>query len=943
MTTIITKADLLEPHRRLLPQLEVQSSSRRRRDRVVMAVSLILAAAVSVLAFLLVRSQENRTFEAQFEIDSADRVRAIQQEMRLNLELLQSVLSFYMASKEVDRGEFERFLETSVATHPGVQALQWAPLVALENRDSFEREARDVRTPGFEITELNSDGHIVRAMPRPLYCPVTYTVPYNGNERASGYDLLSHPERRQTLWTARDSGEIRASAGLTLVQGEKGLLAAAPVYRTNPVPASLQMRQNTLSGFCVGVFRLRAIVDKALASFQRPGINLALFDVTDPSQPDPLTFHSSATPAQDSTAVALPAPAALQHSAEVPVAGRRWQIVCTPSPTYREGFSRWQSWSALGGGAGLTAFLAFSFLQHRRYSDSLESRVARRTEQLAKACQEIEVEINVRSEAEKALRRNREQLLGIINNTTAVIYMKDSQGRYLLINERYKALFNLTEEQIIGRTDHDIFPLAVADAIRANDVKVLAATNALEIEEVVRRRDEPRTYISVKFALRDERGTAYAICGISTDITERKRIEKDLLASQQRYDLILNGIKDGIWDWNLQTNEVYFSPHWKSMLGYAEHEISNSFSAWQNLLHPDDAERATLTINAFLAGRRPVYELEHRLRHKDGTYRWILARGIALRDARGQAVRMAGSHVDLTERKRAEEELRLANVALEERQALLARALADLKITNDQLQSTQLQLIQAEKLESIGKLAAGVAHEVKNPLQTMLMGLTYLETKLSAADQDVKLTCADMREAINRADSIVRGLLQMAGSPELDMTEEDLNVVLEKALWLVNYSMNATQVTAVRRLDPGLPRVWIDLGKMEQVFINLLTNAIHAMPHGGTLYVSSFVEPVIDTGSLHADGRAGRIIVQIQDTGTGISPENLERLFTPFFTTKQKGLGTGLGLSVTKSIVELHGGHIELINAPGGGVRVTVTLPATKEHVYEKSTHPVCR
>jgi PAS domain S-box-containing protein len=941
--TTINKTDLLNPHRRLIPELEVQSSSRRRRDYVVMVVSLGLAGAVAVLAYLLVRSQENRAFEAQFRIDSADRVRAVHQEMRRNLELLQSVVSFYMASQEVDRREFERFVATSVAAHPGVQALQWAPLVASEDRDGFERSARDVRTPRFEITELNSDGHIVRAMPRPLYCPVTYTVPFDGNERASGYDLLSHPERRQALWAARDSAEIRASTRLALVQGEKGLLAAAPVYRTNPVAVSLQMRQDNLSGFCVGVFRVRTIVERSLDSFQRPGISLALFDVTDPARPDLLAFHPADAPAQDPPMAAATALQGLQHVDEVPVAGRRWRILCTPSPVYRAGFSRWQSWSALGGGAGLTAFLAFSFLQHRRYSDSLEGRVARRTQQLAKAYQDIEGEINVRNEAEKALRRNREQLLGIINNTTAVIYMKDPQGRYLLINERYKALFSLTEAQIIGRTDHDIFPLAVADAIRANDLKVLTAVEALEIEEVVRRRDEPRTYISVKFALRDERGTAYAVCGISTDITERKRTEEALLASQQRYDLILNGIRDGIWDWNLQSNEVYFSPHWKSMLGYAEHEVSNTFSAWQNLLHPDDAERATLTINAFLAGRRPVFELEHRLRHKDGTYRWILARGVALRDARGQAVRMAGSHVDLTERKRAEEELRLTNVALEERQALLARALADLKITNEQLQSTQLQLIQAEKLESIGKLAAGVAHEVKNPLQTMLMGLTYLETKLSAADQDVKLTCADMREAINRADAIVRGLLQMAGSPELDMTEEDLNVVLEKALWLVNYSMNATQVTAVRRLDSGLPRVWIDHGKMEQVFINLLTNAIQAMPHGGTLYVSTFAEPATDTGSLHADGRAERIIVQIQDTGTGIAPENLERLFTPFFTTKQKGLGTGLGLSVTKSIVELHGGQIELRNAPGGGVRVTVALPATKEHVYEKSTHPVCR
>jgi len=184
----------------------------------------------------------------------------------------------------------------------------------------------------------------------------------------------------------------------------------------------------------------------------------------------------------------------------------------------------------------------------------------------------------------------------------------------------------------------------------------------------------------------------------------------------------------------------------------------------------------------------------------------------------------------------------------------------------------------------------------------------------------------------------------MSGNPELNMTLEDINRVLEKALWLVNYSLNATRVTAVRRFDSSLPQVWMDRGKMEQVFINLLTNAIHAMPNGGTIYVSTFAKPAGPSGApLDNADPISRIIVEIQDTGSGISPEHLARLFTPFFTTKQKGLGTGLGLSVTKSIVELHGGHIELVNAPGGGARVTITLPVAKEPVYEKSTDTLCR
>ena len=153
--------------------------------------------------------------------------------------------------------------------------------------------------------------------------------------------------------------------------------------------------------------------------------------------------------------------------------------------------------------------------------------------------------------------------------------------------------------------------------------------------------------------------------------------------------------------------------------------------------------------------------------------------------------------------------------------------------------------------------------------------------------------------------------------------------------------MSVTRIAA--RYAKSLMDLAVDQGKLEQVFINLLSTAIHAMPQGGTIFVSTFAEPSGSAGvPLAGDEPAGRVVVQIQDTGPGIPPENLRRLFTPFFTTKQKGLGTGLGLSVTKSIVELHGGRIELVNAPEGGARVTVTLQAGKEH-YEKNTDTLCR
>jgi PAS domain S-box-containing protein len=426
-----------------------------------------------------------------------------------------------------------------------------------------------------------------------------------------------------------------------------------------------------------------------------------------------------------------------------------------------------------------------------------------------------------------------------------------------------------------------------------------------------------------------------------SDRTEHRAADRALRESQERLALVIQGSNDGIWDWDVRSNEVYFSPRWKGMLGYAEEEVASTFEGWRKLLHPEDHDRALATLQDYFEGRSESYELEHRLRHKDGSYRWILARGVALRDATGRPIRMAGSHVDLTGRKQAEERLRAVCGDLARSEDDLRRTVSQLEQANAELTSAQMHLVHAAKMESVGTLAAGVAHEVKNPLQVILMGLRYLDRASSPDLPETRAVIGDMRTAVHRADAIVRGLLEFSSSHQLDLASESLNKIVRKSLDLVRYELVKSHVRVREDFSSGLPSLMLDRLKIEQVVVNLLINAVHAMPSGGTLTVRTSVigNDVGVCGDPPGSWKSCDVVLQIEDEGPGIPAGSLPRVFDPFFTTKPLGGGTGLGLTVAKRIVLLHGGDIELRNRPEGGACAILRFSSGVAH----DGQPVCQ
>jgi PAS domain S-box-containing protein len=542
-----------------------------------------------------------------------------------------------------------------------------------------------------------------------------------------------------------------------------------------------------------------------------------------------------------------------------------------------------------------------------------------------------------RKRSEEALAKERVLLRTLIDNLPDYIYAKDNNCRFILNNRAHvRVLGARTPQEVQGRCDVDFFPAELARRYQADDQEILRTGDRLfnREEPVTDPAGQESWVLTTKVPLHDAQGRVTGLVGMSRDITERKRAEQALRESQERLELVICGSNDGIWDWNVLTNEVYFSPRWKSMLGYGEGDIENTFHGWEQLIHPEDRERSLALVSDYFASRVPVYELEHRLRHKDGSYRWILARGEARRDAQGRPVRMAGSHVDLTALKQSEAQLRAANAELARRQEELNRTVMHLRQSHEELKATQLQLIQAEKMESMGTFVAGVAHEVKNPLQTIQMGLDFLATQPAAAQERIAPVLADMRDAIKRADTIIRHLLQYAAPNQLAVRSEDINDVLEHAMRLVRFQLAGSRITLVTELHRPLPPVGIEKNKIEQAFINLLVNAAHAMPEGGTLTLRTFTRRVpiaraaVATAATDPGTSETMVVVQIEDTGTGIPEAHLAKIFDPFFTTKPTGVGTGLGLPVTKKIIELHGGSIDVENCSPRGVRVTLMFKA---------------
>jgi len=287
--------------------------------------------------------------------------------------------------------------------------------------------------------------------------------------------------------------------------------------------------------------------------------------------------------------------------------------------------------------------------------------------------------ITARVQLERELQAEKELLRTIIDHIPDSIFIKDAEGRVLASNIAHAQMVGLKPEDVLGNTTYDLYPAHIMKRFKDEDARVVTdGEPVINAERELRAASgECKIMLTTKVPIRNPAGKIIGLLGIGRDITERKQMEQKLLETQRRMQLAVQAANIGLWDWNLQSNQAYHSAEWKRQLGYEEDEIPDGFEQWQNRLHPDDAQHAIQTVKAYFAQNAPggFYHNEFRLRHKDGSYRWILSQASLLQDEQGNAARLLGAHIDITERKQIENHLR--------HQAIILQSISDVVMTYD--------------------------------------------------------------------------------------------------------------------------------------------------------------------------------------------------------------------------------------------------------------------
>ncbi len=496
----------------------------------------------------------------------------------------------------------------------------------------------------------------------------------------------------------------------------------------------------------------------------------------------------------------------------------------------------------------------------------------------------------------RELQRNLSLLRGITEGTTDAVFVKDLQGRYLMMNTAGARFLGRSVAEVIGKDDTELFDPADAREIMERDRKVLEAGGTQTYEEAATSDGVARIYLSTKGPFRDANGEIAGLLGICRDITDRKRAEEEIRQSQQKLRMHFEHTPLAVVEWDVEFRVAAWNPSAERIFGYSREEAMGKHASF--IVPPQVREHVDRVLNDLLSHKVGASSTNDNVT-KDGRIISCEWYNTPLVDEFGRVLGAASLAQDVTER-----------VALEER------------------------LRQSQKMEAIGRLAGGVAHDFNN-LITVILGYSQVLSEGLPPGRLADST-AQIKSAADRAAGITRQLLAFSRKQVVSPRMINLNdIMLNLDSLLRRLIGEDVEVLAAPAGDLGTVKA--DPGQIEQILMNLALNARDAMPNGGKLTLeTSNVQLDHAYAREHQPVEPGRyVMLAVSDTGVGMAPEIQARIFEPFYTTKEVGKGTGLGLSTVYGIVKHMGGHIWVYSEPGQGTTFKIYFPRLNQPAEE--------
>ncbi|GAM98113.1 two-component hybrid sensor and regulator [alpha proteobacterium U9-1i] len=468
-----------------------------------------------------------------------------------------------------------------------------------------------------------------------------------------------------------------------------------------------------------------------------------------------------------------------------------------------------------------------------------------------------------------------------LNSMSDAVIMLNRDWRFTFVNRRAEQLLQRTSLDLVGKNMWDEFPEGRGTVAQAAYERVMTSGGSTSFELDY---SPLGVWLEVNVFATDDGLAAYF-----HDTSERHRTHELLKDALERFRIVTQATADVVWDWNLLTDEIWWSEGMRALFGYDIGTLPSGSSSWTNALHSEDRERVMHGIHAAIDGSDADWQDEYRFVCADGSCAQVIDRGFIIRDAAGKAVRMVGSMVDVTKQRELEAQLR-----------------------------------QAQRLDAIGQLTGGVAHDFNNLLTVVLGNAELLEGRL-AHEPQLRAIAEMTRMAAERGAELTSRLLAFSRRQPLDPKPTDVGALIAQMGELLRRVLGDHVEIDIATPDLLWP-AQIDAPQLENAVLNLCINARDAMPEGGRIDIT-LANTFVQKGDADGATPGEYVTISVADTGAGMDAQTLARAFEPFFTTKEVGKGSGLGLSMVYGFVTQSKGHVKIHSAPGQGAIVRLYLP----------------